>query len=70
MSDEELFEKWWKVHSPPGTFDKSQCKVAFIAGLVTQRVEAAQQSVQRTACPVCQDNRLDGEPCPVCERVG
>ena len=35
-----------------------------------QYYQSAQQSVQRTACPVCQDNRLDGEPCPVCERVG
>lgn len=32
--------------------------------------KAAQHGVQRTACPVCQDNRLDDEPCPVCERVG
>ena len=45
---------------------------AAVADTVKRAYEiiAAQQSVQRTACPVCQDNRLDGEPCPVCERVG
>ena len=62
MSDEEIFEKWWKVYSPPGTFDKAQCKVAFIAGMIIQRVEAAQHRVQPTLlesrdlnlfCPLC-----------------
>jgi hypothetical protein len=30
---------------------------------------AAQQSVHPIGgtCPVCEDNRLDGEPCPICE---
>lgn len=31
--------------------------------------EAAEHSAQPTGgmCPVCEGNRLDGEPCPICE---
>lgn len=73
MSDEELFEKWWKLHSPPGTFNKTQCKVAFIAGLATQRVEAAQQSVQSDDgychCPITKTEAvLAGSLCSKCFR--
>ena len=28
----KIFDKWWLAHSPPGTFDKEQCRIAFIAG--------------------------------------
>jgi hypothetical protein len=31
--DERLFEEWWRAKSPPGTFDKDQCKLAFLYGL-------------------------------------
>lgn len=26
------FETWWMVSSPPGTFDKEQCRKAYLAG--------------------------------------
>ena len=35
LSDEQFFHRWWDECSPPGTFDKAQCRIAFIAGLHT-----------------------------------
>lgn len=40
MTDDELFARWWTFASPPGTFDKEQCRTAFLAGLEYQRSQA------------------------------
>lgn len=47
MSDDELFENWWQVYSPPGTFDKAQCKIAFLAGLASMKQEIAFMNAAR-----------------------
>lgn len=30
--EKHIFEDWWLRESPSGTFDKEQCRVAFLAG--------------------------------------
>ncbi len=50
MTDDDLlFQQWWTIESPPGTFEKEQCKISFMAGMRYARAyEATQQSAHRT----------------------
>jgi hypothetical protein len=64
MTDDEIFDNWWRTHAPPGTFDKDQCRIAFIAGMTAESVRDVQAAPQQPACNCPAKDVLHYKTCP------